>query len=176
MQCMYYDGKTRRGPVELPSHAIKTLIGGMEISNPRAATEAQINACGYYRVRLATVTPGMVISARSWPDTPNASGVFVERIDEQIPEADYAARLEAERKAQVQAEAELQLAETAMLRAILVEDYADYEAERKAINTLADKVLGVGIGPQLVIETLAEYAERRTARYKLSNDASVITP
>ena len=92
MQVMYYDGTTRKGPMELPTSACKRLDGSGTIS--KITNEADANACGYYYIQRATATPGFVIVSTSWPKEPNGKGVFVEVIDEEITgaEAEQAAR------------------------------------------------------------------------------------
>jgi|TARA_Y100000310_G_scaffold106852_1_gene105305 predicted carbohydrate-binding protein with CBM5 and CBM33 domain len=85
MKVIFWDGKTRKGPMTLPTSATKRLDGSGTIS--KITNEADANACGYYYIERATATAGYVIVSTSWPSEPDGNGVFVEVITEEITEA-----------------------------------------------------------------------------------------
>ena len=88
---MYYDGKTRRGPIRLPRSAQRRLDGGGTVSNLYGADWPTRNACGYFVAVPAVADEGMVITETSWPDTPT-DGVFTQTIIAQLTQAEYDAQ------------------------------------------------------------------------------------
>lgn len=93
-------------------------------------------------------------------------GEIVTTLNSASPRRAWAQQQQAIRAAQHRKAAGGDVEDMLVIRACVVEDYADYVQERNAINTLADRVLGAGTGPRLPVETLAEYAQRRKDRYK----------
>lgn len=77
VEVMQWDGTTRKGPMRLPTSA-QTATDGRTIS--KITTEADANACGYYRIQRATPDAGNRIVSSEWELVGN---VFVEKITEQ---------------------------------------------------------------------------------------------
>ena len=90
-EVMFWDGHTRRGPMQLPTDAQTRLSDGATIS--RITNEADANACGFYAVQRATPDAGNRIVSSTWA---LVGIVFVQTITEQVNIADEAAAAQAQ--------------------------------------------------------------------------------
>ena len=86
--CIYYDGASATGPMNLPITAQQKLDGSGSVSSLHAVAWPTRNACGYYEAITTAADSGYVTMASHWPTEPT-DGKFTQVIDTQITQAAY---------------------------------------------------------------------------------------
>ena len=89
MRVMFWkSGMDRKGPVNLPTRAVKNLVTGEMISNLEGVDWSTRNQCGFWEILFAVAPVGEVITAKHWPDTPSG-GIFAEVIDSTVTQEEW---------------------------------------------------------------------------------------
>lgn len=94
IQCMFYDGTSKQGPMSLPTNARPILATGQMVSSLYAVDWDRRRACGYYPVIRAVASPDHVLISTAWADRP-VDGVFEESVISEITQAEWDAQQQA---------------------------------------------------------------------------------